>query len=393
MNITILNDDSTKKVYTYDEFYDKSLTDKILAVSGETKEESIKKILSAYFSNAKPIIYDKNNKTIDTMLGNFDDLILQSEDFRALFFTSGTTGTPTGALKTFDNIDIDLDDLVKIFDKFSVTNVVATVPFIHVYGFLVGLMLPYKLGVDLVFKEHFLPHDLLEVATKGSLVVTTPLYIKSLIQLDEQKDLKDVVFVSSTGPLSSEIAKEFIEKFNTTLIQIFGSTETGSIAYKMQDDELWQPFESVEISLNSQGLLGIKSPYVSPLLLQNNKLEKTDSQIQSFDYASVEDGKFKLIGRDIHIIKVAGKRYSTIQIEDILEQIEGINKAFVYVEHRKNELKDEVLKVFIESQREVKSKEIKEILKQNFGHINIPLELAVVDKIPTTAMGKKCMPI
>lgn len=393
MNITILNDDSTKKVYTYDEFYDKSLTDKILAVSGETKEESIKKILSAYFSNAKPIIYDKNNKTIDTMLGNFDDLILQSEDFRALFFTSGTTGTPTGALKTFDNIDIDLDDLVKIFDKFSVTNVVATVPFIHVYGFLVGLMLPYKLGVDLVFKEHFLPHDLLEVATKGSLVVTTPLYIKSLIQLDEQKDLKDVVFVSSTGPLSSEIAKEFIEKFNTTLIQIFGSTETGSIAYKMQDDELWQPFESVEISLNSQGLLGIKSPYVSPLLLQNNKLAKTDSQIQSFDYASVEDGKFKLIGRDIHIIKVAGKRYSTIQIEDILEQIEGINKAFVYVEHRKNELKDEILKVFIESQREVKSKEIKEILKQNFGHINIPLELAVVDKIPTTAMGKKCMPI
>ncbi|MEW6551507.1 MAG: AMP-binding protein [Campylobacterota bacterium] len=393
MNITILNDDSTKKVYTYDEFYDKSLTDKILAVSGETKEESIKKILSAYFSNAKPIIYDKNNKTIDTMLGNFDDLILQSEDFRALFFTSGTTGTPTGALKTFDNIDIDLDDLVKIFDKFSVTNVVATVPFVHVYGFLVGLMLPYKLGVDLVFKEHFLPHDLLEVATKGSLVVTTPLYIKSLIQLDEQKDLKDVVFVSSTGPLSSEIAKEFIEKFNTTLIQIFGSTETGSIAYKMQDDELWQPFESVEISLNSQGLLGIKSPYVSPLLLQNNKLEKTDSQIQSFDYASVEDGKFKLIGRDIHIIKVAGKRYSTIQIEDILEQIEGINKAFVYVEHRKNELKDEILKVFIESQREVKSKEIKEILKQNFGHINIPLELAVVDKIPTTAMGKKCMPI
>lgn len=392
MNITILNDDSTKKVYTYDEFYDKSLTDKILAVSGETKEESIKKILSAYFSNAKPIIYDKNNKTIDTMLGNFDDLILQSENFRALFFTSGTTGTPTGALKTFDNIDIDLDDLVKIFDKFSVTNVVATVPFIHVYGFLVGLMLPYKLGVDLVFKEHFLPHDLLEVATKGSLVVTTPLYIKSLIQLDEQKDLKDVVFVSSTGPLSSEIAKEFIEKFNTTLIQIFGSTETGSIAYKMQDDELWQPFESVEISLNSQGLLGIKSPYVSPLLLQNNKLAKTDSQIQSFDYASVEDGKFKLIGRDIHIIKVAGKRYSTIQIEDILEQIEGINKAFVYVEHRKNELKDEILKVFIESQREVKSKEIKEILKQNFGHINIPLELAVVDKIPTTAMGKKILP-
>jgi acyl-coenzyme A synthetase/AMP-(fatty) acid ligase len=393
MNIKVLDDNKNTKVYKYDEFFDKELQNKVLLVNSHTKEESIQDILSAYFSKAKPIIYDKENILVDNMLKSFDYTILDCIDFSAIFFTSGTTGMPTGAIKTSHNIEKDLDDLVKIFANFDIQEVVATVPFIHVYGFLVGLMLPYRLGVDLVFKEHFLPHDLLEFAQKGSLIVTTPLYIKSLILLDETKDLKDTIFISSTGPLSPQIAKEFTDKFNTTLIQIFGSTETGSIAYKKQDDELWLPFDSVEISLNSQGLLGIKSPYVSPFLLQNSKLETTSSQIQSFDYALVEQGKFKLIGRDIHIIKVAGKRYSTIQIEDILEQIDGINKAFVYVEHRKNELKDEILKVFIESSRTIKSKEIKEILKQNFGHINIPLELAIVDKIPTTAMGKKCMPI
>jgi acyl-coenzyme A synthetase/AMP-(fatty) acid ligase len=393
MNIKVLDDNKNTKVYKYDEFFDKDLQNKVLLVNSHTKEESIQDILSAYFSKAKPIIYDKENILVDNMLKSFDYTILDGIDFSAIFFTSGTTGMPTGAIKTSHNIEKDLDDLVKIFANFDIREVVATVPFIHVYGFLVGLMLPYRLGVDLVFKEHFLPHDLLEFAQKGSLIVTTPLYIKSLILLDETKDLKDTIFISSTGPLSAQIAKEFTDKFNTTLIQIFGSTETGSIAYKKQDDELWLPFDSVEISLNSQGLLGIKSPYVSPFLLQNSKLETTSSQIQSFDYALVEQGKFKLIGRDIHIIKVAGKRYSTIQIEDILEQIDGINKAFVYVEHRKNELKDEILKVFIESSRTIKSKEIKEILKQNFGHINIPLELAIVDKIPTTAMGKKCMPI
>jgi acyl-coenzyme A synthetase/AMP-(fatty) acid ligase len=391
MNIKVLDDNKNTKVYKYDEFFDKDLQNKVLLVNSHTKEESIQDILSAYFSKAKPIIYDKENILVDNMLKSFDYTILDGIDFSAIFFTSGTTGMPTGAIKTSHNIEKDLDDLVKIFANFDIREVVATVPFIHVYGFLVGLMLPYRLGVDLVFKEHFLPHDLLEFAQKGSLIVTTPLYIKSLILLDETKDLKDTIFISSTVPLSPQIAKEFTDKFNTTLIQIFGSTETGSIAYKKQDDELWLPFDSVEISLNSQGLLGIKSPYVSPFLLQNSKLETTSSQIQSFDYALVEQGKFKLIGRDIHIIKVAGKRYSTIQIEDILEQIDGINKAFVYVEHRKNELKDEILKVFIESSRTIKSKEIKEILKQNFGHINIPLELAIVDKIPTTAMGKKIL--
>jgi acyl-coenzyme A synthetase/AMP-(fatty) acid ligase len=225
------------------------------------------------------------------------------------------------------------------------------------------------------------------------MVVTTPLYIKSLLKLDEKKDLKGTLFISSTGPLEYETAREFTEKFNTNLIQIFGSTETGSIAYKKQDAELWKPFKRVEISLDVQGLLGIKSPYVSSFLLQNNGLDPTHGEIQSFDYAAIENGMFRLAGRDIHIIKVAGKRYSTLQIEEILEQLDGVKKVFVYVEHKKNELKDEVLKIFLEGSRVFLPKEIKAVLKQNFASINIPLELIMVEKIPMTAMGKKCMPI
>lgn len=393
MNITILNDDKTQKVYASESFYNKELEKKILFISAETKEESLEKIASAYFSKAKPIIYDKENMQMKTMLENFDTALLDGVDFSAIFFTSGTTGMPIGALKTAHNIETDLRDLAAIFEAFKVKEVIATVPFIHVYGFLVGFLLPYKLGIDLVFKEHFLPHDLLEIAQNGSIVVTTPLYIKSLLKLDEKKDLKETLFISSTGPLSCETAREFIEKFNTNLIQIFGSTETGSIAYKKQDAELWKPFRGVEISLDTQGLLGIKSPYVSSLLLQNNELKATLGEIQSFDYATIKNGMFRLVGRDIHIIKVAGKRYSTLQIEEILEQLDGVKKVFVYVEHKKNELKDEVLKIFLEGSRVFLPKEIKAVLKQNFASINIPLELIMVEKIPMTAMGKKCMPI
>lgn len=393
MNITILNDDKNKKVYNSKNFYNEDLEDKILFISADTKEESLQKIASAYFSKAKPIIYDKENIQINTMVENFDTALLDGVDFSALFFTSGTTGMPTGALKTAHNIETDLQDLAAIFKEFQAKEVIATVPFIHIYGFLVGFLLPQKLGIDLVFKEHFLPYDLLEIAQKGSVVVTTPLYIKSLLKLDETKDLKETLFISSTGALTCEAAREFIEKFNTNLIQIFGSTETGSIAYKKQDDELWKPFKGVEISLDEQGLLGIKSPYVSSILLQNSELKATHAEIQSFDYATIENSMFRLVGRDTHIIKVAGKRYSTLQIEEILEQLDGVKKVIVYVEHKKNELKDEVLKIFLEGSKVFLAKEIKAVLKQNFASINIPLELIMVEKIPMSAMGKKCIPI
>ena len=309
-----------------------------------------------------------------------------------MFFTSGSTGFPTGAFKSRANIETDMAALVREFGNFQIEKVVATVPFIHIYGFLAALLLPLKLNVDLLLKEHFLPHDLLASAKPHHLVVTTPLYIKSLLRLDEAKDLSQTIFISSTGPLPSEIAKEFTDKFNTTLIQLFGSTETGSIAFKKQDDTFWNPFQGVVTTLNAEGLLHVKSPFISEILWQEG-LVQTGGAIQSFDYALIENGKFQLIGRSSNIVKIAGKRYATAQIEEILEAMDGIEKALVHVKHNNAELKDEVIQVFLETTRPITIKELKNTIKQKLGKINLPIELKVVDKISTTLMGKKCMPL
>lgn len=58
-----------------------------------------------------------------------------------------------------------------------------------------------------------------------------------------------------------------------------------------------------------------------------------------------------------------------------------------------NELKDEVVELFIESTKEVNLREIQHTLKETLGNINIPVELHRVDKIETSLMGKKMMPI
>jgi len=290
------------------------------------------------------------------------------------------------------DIETDIAALVRLFGVFEPKKIVATVPFIHIYGFLAGLLLPFKLNVDLVFKEHFLPHDLLCFAQPKHIIVTTPLYIKSLLMLDEGKDLSQTLFISSTGPLSAQIAKEFIDKFNTTLIQLFGSTETGSIAYKKQDDIAWTPLHGVETTLNEEGLLHIESPFVSQTLW-NEAFIQTNGKIQTFDYANIENGTFNLIGRSNQIIKVAGKRYSTTQIEEVLEAMDGIEKALVHVKHQSKALKDEIIVIFIEVSNPITVKEIKLAIKSRVGKINFPIELKVVDKISTTLMGKKCMPI
>ena len=392
MNIRVINDDQSETIYKSETLIDPTLNHTIMRIASHTKEESAIAILKAYLSGAKPILYDQENQALAEKIETLDTSLFNDVDFSAMFFTSGSTGFPTGAFKTRENIETDMEALILEFGNFHIEKVVATVPFIHIYGFLAALLLPLKLNVDLIFKEHFLPHDLLAFAKPQHLVVTTPLYIKSLLRLDETKDLSETIFISSTGPLPVEIAKEFTEKFNTTLIQLFGSTETGSIAFKKQDDTFWSPFYGVETSLNDEGLLHIKSPFISKTLWQEG-FTHTGGEIQSFDYATIENGKFQLIGRSSNIVKIAGKRYSTTQIEEILETMEGISKALVHVKHNNAELKDEIVVIFLETTQPITLKTIKNRLKQSIGKVNLPLELHVVDKISTTLMGKKCMPL
>lgn len=392
MRLVILSDDGSEKVYKSADLVDETLKNHVMLVPSKTKEENAIEILKAYLSGAKPILYDQENLALKEKIESLGAETFNDVDFSAMFFTSGSTGFPTGAFKSRENIETDMKALVREFGNFEIKKVVATVPFIHIYGFLAALLLPLKLDVDLVFKEHFLPHDLLELAKPHHLVVTTPLYIKSLLRLDETKELGQTIFISSTGPLPTEIAKEFTDKFNTTLIQLFGSTECGSIAFKKQDDTFWTPFHGVEVSLNAEGLLHVKSPFISQTLWQEG-FTQTGGAIQSFDYALIEDGKFQLIGRSSNIVKIAGKRYATAQIEEILEAMEGIEKALVHVKHNPAELKDETVVIFLETTQAITPKNIQTVLKKSIGKINLPLEVHIVDKISTTLMGKKCMPL
>ncbi|MEZ4692579.1 MAG: hypothetical protein R2837_00830 [Aliarcobacter sp.] len=91
--------------------------------------------------------------------------------------------------------------------------------------------------------------------------------------------------------------------------------------------------------------------FISNIIFEK-ELKQTNQQIQTFDYVEFIDNKFKLIGRSSQILKIAGKRYSTIQIENILEQIDGIEKAVVFVNTKKDTLKDEILDITIESKKE-----------------------------------------
>ena len=369
-------------------------------IHSHSKEINALEIFKAYYSDSKAILFDASNKVLfsklkDLQLKDFSNpsqsqTFFDQEDFLMMFFTSGSTGNPVGALKTKQNLEEEVKALTKLLGQQQFKKVIVTVPFSHIYGTLVGLLYPLMNEIDIVFKEHFLPHDLLEIIEDDCLIVTTPLYIKALSKINQTKDLTSSVFISSTAPLDQKVAESFIPKFNTNLIQLFGSTETGGIAYKKNDDALWTPLDNVSITTNDKNELIVKSPFVSSVLYENG-LKHLDGEMQTFDYIEMQGSQFKLIGRSSKILKVAGKRYSTIQIENSLEEIEGIRKALVFVERDPNSLRGELLDITLECDQKFSAKEIRKIIRNSFSNLKFSIKLTLVDTIPTTEVGKKLL--
>jgi len=401
MTLKVFNDNGSINEYEIKKelFYDKEYLNKVSYISSSKKETNVLNMIKSYFSGAKSVLFDETNKALTDYLKKLNikefneardsENIFYDKDFMFLYFSSGSTGFPSGALKTKENILEEIDVITSSLKEFNIKRVIVTVPFLHLYGSLYGLFFPLINDIDIILKEHFLPHDLLDMIDDNSLVVTTPLYIKSLNRIKESKDLSKSLFVSSTGPLFPNDAKDFKEKFSTDILQIFGSTETGGIAYKFNDDSLWTTTEKVIVSTNENNELKVESPFISNLIFEK-EFKITNHQMQTFDYVEFYENKFKLIGRSSQILKIAGKRYSTIQIENILEDVDGIEKAVVFVNsNNTNSLKDEVLDITIESKKEFLSKDIRKILQNELSNIKFSINLKIVEKIEITSIGKK----
>jgi len=279
--------------------------------------------------------------------------------------------------------------LKELVSKKDIKRVVVTVPFVHIYGVLAGLLLPMELeNIELIVKEDFLPYELIKEVKRGdALIITTPVFIKALGKMSDAVDMSSSLFISSTGPLSPEDVSVFEALYTSDVMQLFGSTETGGIAYKFGSSKVWIPLKDVVVEQQNERL-SVSSPYISRYLLQEG-IQKLGLPFATEDIIEVSSKGFELLGRSNKIIKIAGKRISAVAIEALLENIEGIERAIVTLVYKKELLRSEQILITLQSKEEYKKSFIKEKIHECYGVLTIPFKVAYVDEIKLSSMGKK----
>jgi acyl-coenzyme A synthetase/AMP-(fatty) acid ligase/3-hydroxymyristoyl/3-hydroxydecanoyl-(acyl carrier protein) dehydratase len=235
--------------------------------------------------------------------------------------TSGSSGEPKLIEKTLRQLSNEVRALEQLWgaDLGPQACMIGSVATQHIYGLLFRVLWPLCAGRTFVRRQLAFPEDLQRASREHSAFawVASPALLKRMGDNLDWPALSSVRRVfSSGGALPAEAARSLQQRLGQWPTEVFGSSETGGIAWR-QGGDLWQPFAGVELSQDSDGALLIASPY-----LPSGHVEHTADAARIID-----DGRFELLGRLDRIVKLEEKRISLPMLEQALTAHDWVSEA------------------------------------------------------------------
>ncbi|HHY6928917.1 TPA: AMP-binding protein [Burkholderia ambifaria] len=242
-------------------------------------------------------------------------------------YTSGSSGIAKPVWKSLAQLDAEVRTLQREWaDRIGAAVTLSSVPHHHIYGLLFRILWPLAAGRAFdrtaVLEPLQLQQRLVEYG--GGVVVSTPSQLMRWPALSgfPMQAPAPCAFFSSGGPLPADAAAAYANAFGAAPLEIFGSTETGGIAWRCQDVSLaWQPLKGVDVRCDDDGVLCVRSAH-----LGHDRWHRTDDTAR-FD----AQGRFALAGRRDRVIKLDGKRVSLPELETRILAHEYVEQAAAVV--------------------------------------------------------------
>ncbi|WP_395704257.1 4-coumarate--CoA ligase [Aquabacterium sp.] len=148
-------------------------------------------------------------------------------DARLTFRTSGSTGQAKPCSHALATLQQEVDHLASLTS--GTLRVLAAVPAHHIYGFLFTVLLPARLGCEVLLDvRRHTPQALAQMLRPGDLLISHPAHW-ALVARHAGRLPSGVQGVTSTAPCPDELAEALQAIGLTRLTQVYGSSETAGI--------------------------------------------------------------------------------------------------------------------------------------------------------------------
>jgi acetyl-CoA synthetase len=348
------------------------------------------------------------------------------EDRALLHFTSGTTGTPKGAIHVHGavvahhitgKLALDLHD----DDIFWCTADPGWVT-----GTSYGIIAPLTNGVTSIIDEAdfdarrwygILQHE------KVTVWYTAPTAIRSLMragaEMAREYDLSNLRFLASVGePLNPEAVVWGNEAFGLPFHDNWWQTETGGImianyaSMDIRPGSMGRPLPGIDAAIvesrgdgtvveitapNVQGELALRPGWPSMFRGYWNEPERYEKCFAGGYYLTGDlarrdaDGYYWFVGRKDDVIKTSGHLIGPFEVESVLMEHPAVAEAGVIGKPDPTAL--EIIKAFVvlKPEKSADAALVRELLgfsRKRLGAAVAPKEIAIVPSLPKTRSGK-----
>ena len=315
---------------------------------------------------------------------SFEKIEIDPEEFKILFFTSGTTSNAKGVMLNNRNLAENVNAVSAYVKLYPIDMLFSVLPLHHCYESTIGFLLPIANGASVAICEglRYIVPNLHE--TKPTAILTVPLLVETLYKKINEKivkskkdkivntmisitnalkgagiDIKKKVFkeiydnlggrlriiVSAAAPIDKKVG-EWLGDIGIAFLQGYGLTETAPISavtpeYKTCLGSAGKTIVQADIKVNDpnedgEGELLIKSPTLMMGYYEDEEETKKaideDGYFHSGDIGYVDDeGYVYITGRSKNVIVTQnGKNIYPEEIEMLLDKAEEIKESMIY---------------------------------------------------------------
>ena len=305
--------------------------------------------------------------------------LIDDDQLAAIVHTSGSTGDSTQIRKYWRTLreGTEINSAYLLEDSKGLTGLVATVPPGHMWGLETSILLPLFSNTQVYSGNSSFPEDIraaLELVPEKRMLVSTPVHLRAIVNSGLEFPTVSRV-VCATAPLTPDAARIVERVFSTEVIDMYGCSEAGLLAYRpIAVQTEWQFFNAFRVT--SHG---------SKVLIDADHLPETVQLADALEFT--EDGRFILQGRDTDLIKIGGKRGSLADLTNRLLAIEGVQDAIVFQLSNARENGELRLSALVVAPNRT-PQEIRMGLADVIDPVFMPRPIRCVDLLPRSSSGK-----
>ncbi len=338
----------------------------------------------------------------------------KEDDVADLLFTTGTTGLPKGVALTYANQKAAADNINTYINNTPDDVEMLALPISHSFG-LGRLRCVFAKGATLVLlgsfasmKKFYGEMERCHVTGFGMVPASWAYILKMSGEKIGQfaGQLKYIEIGSAFMPLENK-QKLMNLLPNTHICMHYGLTEASRSAFISFHDDREHLMSAGKASPNTEiavfseqgesltnnvdGEICVKGAHVCSdywgMPKEEFKKDFFGDYFRTGDWGHIdEEGYIYLVSRKKEIINVGGKKVSPIEVEEHLNEIDGIEESVCVGVH--DDVLGEVVKAFCVCSKEVDFEEVKKILFKKIETYKIPAFFETINSLPKTQNGK-----